>query len=113
MTRRTGRRRQRAALAIEGPPAARPGNLQRRRALHWRSDHQLSLVRKLAAGWVAREDQQVQRNSQRSKSNAQRRVSRAGSAIGESNKEQQMRKWYSWVASNHRPPVPQTGALTI
>src|SRR4029453_3083296 len=23
------------------------------------------------------------------------------------------RKWYSWVASNHRPPVPQTGALTI
>ena len=21
--------------------------------------------------------------------------------------------WYSWVASNHRPPVPQTGALTI
>ena len=22
-------------------------------------------------------------------------------------------EWYSWVASNHRPPVPQTGALTI
>ena len=21
-------------------------------------------------------------------------------------------KWYSWVGSNHRPPVPQTGALT-
>src|SRR5262249_12867438 len=20
--------------------------------------------------------------------------------------------WYSWVGSNHRPPVPQTGALT-
>ncbi len=22
-------------------------------------------------------------------------------------------EWYSWVGSNHRPPVPQTGALTI
>ena len=21
-------------------------------------------------------------------------------------------RWYSWVGSNHRPPVPQTGALT-
>jgi hypothetical protein len=21
-------------------------------------------------------------------------------------------EWYSWVDSNHRPPVPQTGALT-
>ena len=22
------------------------------------------------------------------------------------------KRWYSWVGSNHRPPVPQTGALT-
>jgi hypothetical protein len=31
-------------------------------------------------------------------------MSRAVSAFDEG--------WYSWVGSNHRPPVPQTGALT-
>src|SRR5262245_2658847 len=32
------------------------------------------------------------------------RISRLAACVG--------RGWYSWVGSNHRPPVPQTGALT-
>ncbi len=42
--------------------------------------------------------------------NPQRLTVRAsGMPLGRSGRGE----WYSWVASNHRPPVPQTGALTI
>jgi BrnA antitoxin of type II toxin-antitoxin system len=40
------------------------------------------------------------------------RRSRQGASDESIGGHRDMLRWYSWVGSNHRPPVPQTGALT-